>query len=186
MSRTKARWAGWMSIKRKEDRVRNRAIIKFLGRMSLLSLLVIVLVLAGCGEKETAAPPLAPAPTPAPATTAPVKSIIDVFQKTSKIASLSFSDLQGLPQTSVETTAGVQEGPTLEAVLEQAGVQEFSKVVIFGLTKERTMAAVLPLSRAKVTEQVILNLTDQGTAELVSPDIAKDKWVFDVSRLTVD
>jgi hypothetical protein len=170
--------------------VRNRTIIKFLGWVSLLSLLVIVLVLAGCGEKETTAPPPAPAPTPAPApapaTTAPAKSIIDVFQKTSKIASLSFSDLQDLPQTSVETTAGVQEGPTLEAVLEQAGVQEFSKVVIFGLTKERTMAAVLPLSRAKVTEQVILNLTDQGTAELVSPDIAKDKWVFDVSRLTVD
>ena len=168
--------------------MRNRVIIKFIGRMSLLSLLVIVLVLAGCGEKETAAPPPAPAPTPAPApaTTAHAKSIIDVFQKTSKIASLSFSDLQDLPQTSVETTAGVQEGPTLEAVLEQAGVQEFSKVVIFGLTKERTMAAVLPLSRAKVTEQVILNLTDQGTAELVSPDIAKDKWVFDVSRLTVD
>jgi hypothetical protein len=174
-----------MSIKRKEDRVRNRAIIKTLGLMLLLSLLVIVLVLAGCGEKEKATPTPAPAPTPSP-TTARVEFVIDVFQSSNKIASLSSSDLQSLPQKSVETTAGVQEGPTLGAVLEQAGVPEFSKVAIFGLTKERTNAEILTLSREKVNEQVVLDLAGQSKAKLASPDIPYEKWVYDVNRLTVE
>ena len=131
MSRTRARWAGRMSIKKKEDRMRNRAIIKILGLVSLILLLVMVLVLAGCGEKEPATPSPAPAPTPSTTPTpSPAPSpgtisaeyVIEVFKGGDKIASLSGSDLQSLPQRSVQTTAGVQEGPTLVAVLEQAGV----------------------------------------------------------------
>jgi len=159
--------------------VRNRVMIKILGLMSLLSLLVIVLVLAGCGGKETATP------TPSP-TTARAEYVIEVFQSAKKIASLSSSDLQSLPQKSVQTTAGVLEGPALVAVLEQAGVQEFSKVQIFGMTEDRTNAAILTLSRAKVNEQVVFDITGQGKPTLAGPDIPNEKWVFDVNRLTVE
>ena len=68
--------------------------------------------------------------------------------------------------------------------MEKAGYAEFTRVKIFGLSKDRLTATILTLYPAKITDQIILALTDQGSTELVSPDIPKDKWVYDVSRLT--
>jgi hypothetical protein len=187
--------------------VRNRAIIKFLGLISLLSLLVIVLALAGCGGKETPAPAPAPTPAPAPApaptpspapapsstpSPAPTPSTaetgegsIQIWEKTVQVNILSLSDLQSLPQVSVETAEGTKTGPTLISVFEKVGYTEFTRVVIIGLNKAGTNAVILPLFRSKITDQMIITISAEGTAEVVGPDIPKDKWVYKVSRMTI-
>jgi len=165
--------------------MRNRAKTNIFGLALLSSILVVFLIFAGCGGDKTSTP-VTESKSESTDTATSVEYTIEVFRNGGKVASLSLPDLQSLPQKSVQTIAGMQEGPTVLSVLQQVGIQEFNRLVISGLTRHRIESAELTLTRAEINDQVILDITGQGTTKLTSPDIPQEEWIIDVNRLTVE
>jgi hypothetical protein len=110
---------------------------------------------------------------------------IKVFWDDTQIASLSLDDLAQLPQVTVSAGGKDQEGPTLLSVLDLAGVAEFSEVTVIGLTRGRIASAELVLKKDQISDEVILDVTNEGATKLCGPDIDSNQWIIDVSKLVV-
>ncbi len=133
----------------------------------------------------------APAPTPAPAaeatqppaaeaTSAPTSDgVFDVIKADGTTVAFTLDDLKALPLTSIVSDGNPQEGPSLLAVLEKAGVSDFSEVTLTGADGSKT------LTQAEVTDQVILDFNNRGSVKLVAPDLAKDARIRDIVKIEV-
>jgi hypothetical protein len=130
------------------------------------------------------APAGAPTATQAPASTLPAEYKVEVYVGDKKVADLRFSDMTALPQVALQD-APAEQGPTLKSVLDRLEVQDFTSVTVKGFARGRTAPAELSLTRAEVTDNLILGLTQQGTAKLAGAALPKDRWVIDVTRIDV-
>jgi hypothetical protein len=110
---------------------------------------------------------------------------IKVFLNDTQIASLSLDDLLNLPQVNINAADRDQEGPTLLSALALAGVQNFSQVTATGMTQGRIAVAEITLTRNEIDDEVILDITNRGTAKLCGPDIDFNNWIRDVDKLAV-
>lgn len=99
---------------------------------------------------------------------------------------LSMQDLDSLPKVKLTADGKEQEGPTLLSVLSRAGFADFKRVTVVGMQRGRSHSAELALERAKVTDQVILDINKQGQTKLASPDIPGEAWIIDVSELQAE
>jgi hypothetical protein len=102
-----------------------------------------------------------------------------------QITSLTVGDLSKLPQVKATVGGTEEQGPTLLSALAVAGIKDFAQVTIYGFTKGRVATAELTLTRAQVTDNVMLALVARGTAKLTGTDIGADKAVIDVNKMVV-
>lgn len=128
---------------------------------------------------------LMPAPSNSQAIDTGNEYAIKVFSNDTQIASLSFDDLLQLPQVTVSAGGKEQEGPPLLSLLDLAGVGEFSEVTVIGLTRGRIASAQLVLKEDQINDEVILDISNKGTAKLCGPNIDANEWIIDVSKLVV-
>jgi hypothetical protein len=152
-------------------------------------LFLVALWLMGCSSTTTPtnSTPLNSA-TKTPTSTASNsgdKYFVAVFSGDSQVATLKLNDLTNLPQVSVKADGKDQNGPTLLSVLGLAGIKDFSSVTAYGYSKGRVATAELTLSKAQINEQVVLDISNQGTAKLAGPDIPGNSWIIDVNKLVV-
>ena len=110
---------------------------------------------------------------------------IKIFSNDTQIASLSLDDLLNLPQVNISAAGRTEEGPTLLSALALAGVGNFSQLTATGMTQGRIAEAELTLTRSEIDDEVILDITNQGTAKLCGPDIEFANWIRDVDELVV-
>ena len=110
---------------------------------------------------------------------------IDIFSHDTQIASLSLDQLLNLPQVNVSAAGRTEEGPTLLSALDLAGVTNFSQLTATGMTQGRIAEAELTLTRDEIDDEVILDITNSGTAKLCGPNISFDSWIRDVNKLVV-
>lgn len=103
-----------------------------------------------------------------------------------QVVSVTLTDLQSLPEVTVEGSGKTQTGPTLLSVLDYAGVTEFSKVTVAGLSKGRVATAELELDSDEITEEVVLDFNNQGKTKLAGPDIPEDSWIIDVEEIRAE
>ncbi len=101
------------------------------------------------------------------------------------MSTLKLADLTSLPQVKVTADSKEETGPTLLAVLGLAGIQDFSSVTAYGYTKGRVATAELTLNRSQINDQVVLDISNQGTAKLAGPNIPGNSWIIDVNKLVV-
>ena len=111
---------------------------------------------------------------------------IKIFLNGNEKESLSLSDIQNLPQVTVQAKGKDQIGPTLLSVMDQAGISDYSKVTIVGLAKGRVASAELELNKDEIDDKVVLDITNSGTAKLASPNIDENKWIIDVSEIRAE
>ena len=143
--------------------------------------LAFVMSLTACAPATTPAPAAeATQPPAAEATTAPTSDgVFDVIKADGTTVAFTLDDLKALPLTSIVSDGNPQEGPSLLAVLEKAGVTDFSEITLTGADGSKT------LTRAEVTDQVILNFNNRGSVKLVAPDLAKDARIRDIVTIEV-
>ncbi|GEM_PF-3496861 len=110
---------------------------------------------------------------------------LQVLLKGQPKASLSFDQLKALPQSTI-AVQGVQGGPTLAQVLKAAGIADYVKVTVVGLSPGRTGPGQHTLLKAEVTDQTVLDLTGKNTTKLASTAFPREQWVIDVTRLEVE
>ena len=109
---------------------------------------------------------------------------LTVQQNGRKLADLSLSQLQQLPQIDVATPqsrgAKVQRGPTVRAILTAAGAARVESVRVEGRDQPQTVTA------GELTEQLILCLTKRNTLKLAGAQLGTERWVRDVTTLVVN
>ncbi len=160
------------------------------------ALLSILAILAGCAQAPatTAAPgpttasgypagsgePTAASGYPAPTTPesptaypAPGGNSLQVVASDGTTKTISASDLNDLPKTTVSNVSG----PKLTDVLQLAKIFDFSSVTITGSNGSKD------LTKDQVTDQVILGSVN-GSVTLVVNGTPQDQWIKDVNLIT--
>jgi hypothetical protein len=100
------------------------------------------------------------------------------------LRTFSVADLEALPAVSFDSEGKAQQGPTLLAVLEAAGVgRDFSELEITGMGLRD--GGRLLLTAAQVDEGVLLDFAERGTVKVVSPELSWRERVRDVVEIAV-
>jgi hypothetical protein len=102
------------------------------------------------------------------------------------LSQFTLTDIQRLPQHTRVIDGKEQTGPLLRSVLESAGVRSFQSVTVAGKSQGRLTSRELRLSETQVTDLAMLDFNKQGQVKLVSPAIAQERWVIDVTELLVE
>ena len=176
---------GWqrMTWKRAPRAARSRA-SRPRRRVALLAAALLALVaLAWIVEWRTAGGVSTPGGGAAPAAAAPPGYTVAVLVDGDLVRRLTPDELSGLPQTTVMADGKEQQGPTLRAVLDAAGVGAFVRVDVRGMGLRDD--GRLRLTAAQVDGETILDFSDRGTVKVVSPDLDWRDRVRDVTELRV-
>ncbi len=100
------------------------------------------------------------------------------------LRTFAVADLEALPTVSITAEGKAQEGPSLLAVLEAAGVgDDFSEVEITGMGVRD--GGHLVLTAEKVDARVVLDFAERGTVKIVSPELSWRERVRDVVEIAV-
>jgi hypothetical protein len=166
----------------------NPPFARWLPKLAVSLLALFPFVIVACAPASSSSSPGAtasgtPSSTLSPAS--PTGYFISVVLNDKQTATLSPVDLAKLSQVK-QTVGGTEEtGPTLLSALASIGINDFTQITIYGFTKGRVATAELTLTRAQVTDNVILALVARGTVKLTGTDIGADKAVVDVNKMVV-
>ena len=139
----------------------------------LLVVGLVALVAAGCGDDsaETAEPPAADV-------------VLRIVLDDQVAADWTLSDLEAeTPFADVEVDGDLQSGPRLLDVLAQSGIDEWKSAEVVGMGEGRVFEVALDITAEDVDAEWILDVTNQGTLKLASPDLARQEWVRDVGEI---
>lgn len=106
-------------------------------------------------------------------------AVFGVTRPDGSVKVITVAELRQLPIVTIMADGKPQEGPTLQAVLTAAGVNDFTAVTVVG--REGSMT----LTRAEVLPDVVLDFANRGTVKLISPRISLPSPVQDVSDIQV-
>ena len=140
---------------------------------------------AGCGQAKKAATEQAAARQAAAAATAGknaevlADAVFVVIKPDGVSQPFRMDDLKKLPLSTIFADGSPQEGPTVLAVLKAAGVVGFQEVALTG--REGTKK----LTRADVTDQLVLDFNNRGSVKLVSPTMPREERIRDITRVEV-
>lgn len=151
-------------------------------RLCLVSILVIgSWLIAACQPiRPVPAESAAPAPNAGQtAQTANPDAIFTVVQADGSAKAFALADLRALPMTSIMADGSPQEGPSLLAVLEAAGVSDFAEVTLTGIDGTKT------LTHDEVTAEVVLDFNNRGSVKIVAPDWPRDARIRDITQIEV-
>jgi hypothetical protein len=138
----------------------------------VLTLIIAIPTLAsGCTGASAAQPP---------AEAMPAEGLFQVTDAEGNITNFSRDDLKSLTLTAIWIDGKSEEGPTLQAVLNQAGVDEFEQVTLTGASGSLT------LMPDQVDPEVILDLSNRGTVQLAAPTLPKEIWIKDITVIMVE
>ncbi len=148
--------------------------------ISLYILAILLLSLVGCSQKQS----LEASANSSEISSGKQYSILVLFNDR-QIAPLNLDDLSRLEQVTFSAEGKEQRGPTLLSALKLNGISGFKEIKVVGYARGRVASSELTLKSGQVNDKVILAISKQGTAKLVSPDIPSKDWVIDVSKLEV-
>ncbi len=108
---------------------------------------------------------------------------IKFFQGDKQIASLGLTELHSLNSVTLTMAGKSETGPTLPSVLQLAGINDYSTILVSGMLKGRLATGELTLNKSDVTGEVILSYNNQGKTKLCGVKIPDSNWIIDVSEI---
>jgi hypothetical protein len=163
------------------NNMHNHKICRLISHAAALLLLVFIFILmTSCSKSVETTQPAASDNTP------PAGYSIAVSAGSGIVTYLTIDKLDKLEKTAVRAADRNNDGPSLSSVLNLAGIKEYKSVKVVGMDRGRMASAELKLERQQVTDQTILDITNRGTCKFVSPDVAFDNWIYDVTALEVE
>ena len=106
--------------------------------------------------------------------------LFQVLMPDGERVNFTVEQVKAMPQVSIEVDGKTEEGPALLAVLEDAGVSNFSSMTLQGLNLSVT------LEKDEITDEVILDITNRDTVKFASPMVPKQDWPKDIMLITVE
>ena len=167
----------------------------------LATLALIAVVTAACGPAPASPTPLPPSPAPpvSIATTAPpggrgvpITAVptaagysLRVLQGASVLKAFSTSALEALPQQTYTIGGRGMTGTPIRRVLAAAGVTGATAIQVAGLNNIRNEPFTATFAWAELTDRVLLGVNRRGAGKFFGPDLPGDRWVIDVTTITV-
>ena len=108
---------------------------------------------------------------------------IEILDNNQQVASVSLAQLHALPSVTLTLDGKSEVGPTLSAVLELAGIKDFSQITVSGMLKGRLATGQLTLKPSDITDQVILSYNNVGKTKLCGTQIPDSNWIIDVAEI---
>jgi hypothetical protein len=151
-----------------------------MARWTVMLLIVLAAVTAGCSSDSSTS-----GDSSSDNSTAQEYSI-DITQNGQHVADVTLAQLHTLPEVSFTAKEKTQTGPALLSVLQYAGITEFNRVTVAGWSRGRVATAEKLLDKGDITDQVILEFTNQGKTKLAATTIADSEWIIDVEAIRVE
>jgi hypothetical protein len=108
---------------------------------------------------------------------------VSVLEEGMTLKTYDLAALHALPQSRVVIDGKAQTGPSLIALLEDAGTAAYDSVEVRGAgLRDR---GSLTLTAAQVRQRVQLDFSDRGTVKVCGPKLYHAEWVRDVISITV-
>jgi hypothetical protein len=139
----------------------------------LLVVGLVALVAVGCGDDsaETSEPPAQGV-------------VLRVVMDGQVVADWTIGDLESeTPFVELEIDCDLQSGPRLVDVLARSDIDEWEWAEVLGMGEGRVFEVALDIGAEEVDGEWILDVTNQGTLKLASPDLARQEWVRDVGEI---
>lgn len=150
--------------------------------LKMSSLLALALGLVSCSYNLAGANPmLAAQGGPSGSLASPSASgttLLTVLLPGGTSVPLGLRQLRALPQATLRIAGQQFSGPSLEEVVEAAGVGNFKALTLVGKNS-------IDLPSWDISSKVILRWTDHGTLDLAGESIPPGKWVRDVREIRV-
>jgi hypothetical protein len=108
---------------------------------------------------------------------------IKVLKNGAPLRTYDLAALRALPQERVVIDGKTQTGPSLTALLADAGAGAYERVDVRGAGLRDKGS--LELTAAQARKKVQLDFSDRGTAKLCGPDLYHAEWVRDVVSIDV-
>ena len=108
---------------------------------------------------------------------------VTVTRGQTELGTFDVADLEKLGTKRVVMQGKPETGPTLLSVLRAAGVEDFSRVSIYGAGIRDS--GFLKLKRSQIDGNVLLDVAIRGTTKVCGPNIAWEDRVRDVERIDV-
>jgi len=109
---------------------------------------------------------------------------VEVRRGDDVLAVYDLEELQAMPQMTVSALGKAESGPSLNSVLDAAGVAQYDSVRVIGPAVRDD--GELRLESSEVTPGVLLDVSNRGTVKIVGPDMAWDDRVRDVTDIVVE
>jgi hypothetical protein len=139
---------------------------------------------AGCAARANSGS--AATSSPASTSTEQAGYHINVLQNGRQTGSLSLAQLKTLPTVTFNAYQRTETGPTLLSALKLAGIDSFARITVSGMLRGRVATGELSLNRNDITDEVILDFSNEGKAKLAGSKIPFDNWIIDVSEVRVE
>jgi len=109
---------------------------------------------------------------------------VSVKQGGEVLKSYDLAALDSLPKVTTEMSDKEQTGPTLAALLKDAGVSSYEKVEVGGAGIRDQ--GRLSLTRPEIGRRVQLDFSERGTVKVCAPWLGREEWVRDVLTIVVE
>ena len=140
-------------------------------------------------ESHTPAPGAATGPGTFAASTTPTAPAssgvysVKVTRDGRLLATFDLTQLEGLGMKQVVVQGRTEQGPTLLAVLEHAGVGSYTSVTIIGSGAKD--AGRLVLDASDIGPDTVLDIAKRGTVKVAGPNITYAQRVRDITEIQV-
>jgi hypothetical protein len=100
-----------------------------------------------------------------------------------QMEALTIDDLLKLDQITIDINGSPQNGPTLLSVLKRAGIDDFSELTAYGMSRGRLATAETMLKREQVDDTVMLDMNKRGKCKLCGANIPQSNWIIDIEKI---
>jgi len=149
-------------------------------RLSWLTLIIVIFLVAPAVMLASGCMTVSAANDQSESTGESAEAIFQVITSEGAVKDYTTDDLKRLALVTIMVEGKPEEGPALQEILAQAGVEEFQQLTLTGIDGH------IILTYEQVNPEVILDFTNRGTMKFASPDIPKEAWVKDIVRIEVE
>lgn len=109
----------------------------------------------------------------------PAGALLQVVYGDNQSKVYTLDALKKLPSVSVTSGSTQASGPKLSTLLVDAGINDYQQVTVLSGNNSSI------LNKDKINDQVIIGLSSDGSAFLVTPDQQADKWLKNIDQIQV-
>jgi hypothetical protein len=109
----------------------------------------------------------------------PAGALLQVVYGDNQSKVYTLDALKKLPSISITSGSTQASGPKLSTLLVDAGINDYQQVTVLSGNNSSI------LNKDKINDQIIIGLSSDGSAFLVTPDQPADKWLKNIDQIQV-
>ena len=107
--------------------------------------------------------------------------LVKVTYDGKELKSYSIADIKKMPASSFELEGKTEQGPSMDYILKDNDIKDYSKVTFIGMYKDS-----LTMTKDQIEKGTLFDITNHDTIKLAAKDIKKDKWTKDIATIKVE